>query len=133
VRDLLEPEVDRWRLRDARTLALYGAAGDGTCGAFLVRGGGVALLVIASAGLGWDHVSVSTRGRCPTWQEMERVRKLFFAPDEVAVQYGVPEAMHVNFNPHTLHWWRPLDGVFPLPPRWMVGPYPGWRDEAGAG
>src|SRR4051812_15791946 len=77
VRDLLGPEVDRWRLRDVRTVALYGGVGDGTCGAFLVKGGGVALLVIASVDAGWDHVSVSTRDRTPTWDEMERVRKLF--------------------------------------------------------
>jgi hypothetical protein len=45
------------------------------------------MAVIASYGLEWDHVSVSRKNRVPNWAEMEHVKRLFFADDEVAVQY----------------------------------------------
>lgn len=120
MRDLTFPEIDRFRLRDGRTVALYGDVGDGTCGAFLIRGGGVSLRVIASSGEGWDHVSVSVHDRTPTWAEMERVRRLFFHSDEVAMQLHVAEAAHINCHPYTLHIWRPTGSPIPLPPGWMV-------------
>lgn len=39
------------------------------------------LLCIASSGTipisdGWDHVSVSLPGRCPTWEEMDAIKRL---------------------------------------------------------
>ena len=34
------------------------------------------MAIIASWGGGWEHVSVSLRNRCPTWEEMCRVTVL---------------------------------------------------------
>lgn len=90
-------------------------------GAFMFRRRGTKLRVIASNGEGWDHVSVSTERRCPTWEEMNWIAIKFFGA-EPAYQLHVPEALHVNYHPHCLHWWRPQRADLPLPPTWMVGP-----------
>jgi hypothetical protein len=68
----------------------------------------------------WNHVSVSRPERCPTWEEMEQVKRLFFGPDEVAMQLHVPEAAHISFHPFCLHIWQPVGEKIPLPPSWMV-------------
>lgn len=78
------------------------------------------LTVLATAGGGWDHVSVSLKHRCPTWAEMEQVRKLFSLPGEVWIQYGVPSEAHINTHPYCLHWWRPHGVAIPMPPPLMV-------------
>lgn len=91
-------------------------------GLFLIKFGGVVLRVIAASGGGWDHVSVSTETRCPTWEEMELVAGLFFKSDEVAMQLHVPAKDHINAHPFVLHWWRPLGKLkkIPLPPKGYV-------------
>jgi hypothetical protein len=81
---------------------------------------GMRLLVIASNGGGWDHLSISTQGRCPTWEEMEVIAKLFFRPNEAAYQLHVPAKDYVNEHPHTLHWWRPHHQKIPRPPKQYV-------------
>lgn len=80
------------------------------------------LKIIAGSGEGWDHVSVSPieRKRCPTWEEMEFVKRLFFKPDETAMQLHVPTSDHISHHPYCLHIWRPHDSLIPLPPSWMV-------------
>ena len=97
--------------------------GDETCGAFLLRSpvDGGTLRVVASSGEGWDHVSVSRAGRCPTWPEMEYIKRLFFRDDETVMQLHVPPADHVNMHPHCLHLWRPLTSEIPRPPAILVG------------
>jgi hypothetical protein len=93
-----------------------------TDGCFEILREGVILCVIASVGSGWDHVSVSTQYRCPTWEEMELVAKLFFKNDEEAMQLHVPIKDHINEHPFVLHWWRPRSKLkkIPLPPKYMV-------------
>jgi len=107
---------------DAREF--YGSIGDETCGAFVLPSkiDGQNLRVVASAGEGWDHVSVSCSNRCPNWMEMEQVKRLFFKDDEVAMQLHVPPSEHINHHPYCLHLWRPHDAPIPMPPDWMVGP-----------
>ncbi len=116
--------LDAHRVTDPNSLELFGGwPGDETCGAFLVRSpiDGGTLRVIASAGEGWDHVSVSRLGRCPNWPEMEHIKRLFFRNDETAMQLHVPPADHVNMHPYCLHLWRPLTGEIPRPPAILVG------------
>ncbi|MBY0392106.1 MAG: hypothetical protein K2Q27_02440 [Novosphingobium sp.] len=84
------------------------------------------LLVIVSngahpAGMGWDHVSVSLPARCPTWEEMDHIKRLFFRPDEVAMQLHVGDGDHISNHAYCLHIWRPVDQSLPLPPSIMVG------------
>lgn len=115
--------LDAHRMRGREVIEFYGWEGDDTCGAFMLRSSidGGDLVVIASNGEGWDHVSVSRRNRCPNWTEMEQVKRLFFRDDETAMQLHVPPADYVNAHPYTLHLWRPLDQEIPRPPGIMVG------------
>jgi hypothetical protein len=86
------------------------------------------LMVIASNGLGWDHISVRAviqqRGqemsRTPTWDEMCAMKRLFFHGHECAVQYHPPESDYVNLHPNVLHIWRPQNVELPQPDKVMV-------------
>ncbi len=111
-------------MRDVEILKRYPRclelAEDG--GAWLLKSriDGRQLKVIASWGSGWDHVSVSTSKRPPTWREMCVVRRLFFRDDETAMQLHPPLVDHVNIHPNCLHLWRPQGVEIPRPPQWMV-------------
>lgn len=80
----------------------------------------IKLTVIASNGDGWDHVSVSTEKRCPTWNEMKYIKNLFFKSNETVIQYFPPEIAYVNNCPNCLHMWRKQGHNFELPPTYMV-------------
>ena len=91
-------------------------------GAFtMFNDAGETLRIIASSGDGWDHISVSLARRCPTWAELELVKRTFFHDDETAMQLHVPPADHINNHEFCLHLWRPLDQPIPRPPGAMVG------------
>lgn len=111
---------DLFRLSDRR-ITVVEMADDG--GAFTVRSpvDRSPLLVIASIGAGWDHVSISRKNRVPNWAEMEHVKRLFFEDNETAVQYHVPPSDHVNMHRFVLHLWRPQDVEMPRPPSILVG------------
>jgi hypothetical protein len=74
--------------------------------------------VIASDGLGWEHVSVSRSDRTPTWDEMCQIKDLFWNSEDCVVQYHPPKSDYVNVHNHCLHLWR-TDGI-PTPPTFMV-------------
>ncbi len=114
--------LDAYRMRGRAVTDHYGSEGDESCGAFIIPSpiDRAHLVVVASAGAGWDHVSVSRKNRCPNWQEMEHIARLFFCDDEVVMQLHVPATDHINIHPHTLHWWRPWDVPIPLPPKIFV-------------
>lgn len=76
-------------------------------GAFIVKCGSSRLKIICSDGWGWDHVSVSTHTRCPTWEEMCFVKDLFFEADEVVMQLHPAKSSYVNHHDFCLHLWRP--------------------------
>ena len=115
-------ELDGYRRADAATRAMYGSAGDATCGVFDLPfpRTGVTLLCIASSGLGWDHVSVSLKNRTPNWAEMEHVKRAFFKDDETAMQLHVPPGDHISVADTCLHLWRPQRQEIPRPPREFV-------------
>ena len=77
--------------------------------------------VVWSSGGGWDHVSVSWKTRCPTWEEMCEIKKIFFHPEEVCVEYHPAESEYVKMHPYCLHIWRYQQPGMPMPPAWMVG------------
>ena len=74
-------KLDKFRLKD-RERELYGCTGDSGNGVFKVYVGGKSFRVIASNGMGWEHVSVSPgsaqRKCCPTWDEMCAIKDMFF-------------------------------------------------------
>lgn len=80
------------------------------------------LTVIASDGLGWEHVSVSTPRRTPTWEEMSYVKDLFWPEDECVVQYHPPRSVYRNHHEHCLHLWRPIGAEIPMPDPELVAP-----------
>jgi hypothetical protein len=77
--------------------------------------------IVFSWGGGWEHVSVSFSNRCPTWEEMCEVKRMFWRDDECVVQFHPIESEYVNNYPYCLHMWRIAQGEFPTPPSWMVG------------
>lgn len=77
--------------------------------------------VIASDGLGWEHVSVSREDRCPTWDEMCQVKDLFWGDEDTVVQYHPPKSQYVNIHKNCLHLWRPTEAPMPVPMKVMVG------------
>jgi len=79
------------------------------------------LTVIFSDGQGWEHVSVSTPGRCPNWPEMVFVKDLFWAPSDAVFQLHPPQSDYVNMHPYCLHLWRSPSQPIPLPPWQLVG------------
>jgi hypothetical protein len=125
------------KFRDHEADRLYGTKDSERAygGAFLVPAPGKLgsftklsyLRVIAVSGQGqplayrWDHVSVSLSSRCPTWDEMDYIKRLFFHPDEVCFQLHVGAKEHISNHPHCLHIWRPLDFAIPLPPADTIG------------
>ena len=134
--------VEKGRIRDGKFETKTGDA----FGAVLVRIGGtpvVHLRVIAAnahrsenahllppgereAEL-WDHVSVSVlnEDRCPTWEEMVKVKDWFFRPEVCVVQYHPPKADNINYHPYCLHLWHHPDRPFPMPPKVAIAPQPG--------
>ena len=79
------------------------------------------LRIVCSWGMGWEHVSVSTRKHCPFWDEMAYVKALFWKDEEAVMQLHLPQSEYVNNHPYCLHLWRPIGAEIPLPPRSMVG------------
>lgn len=86
------------------------------------------LRVVASEGVpevqGYDfeHVSVSLPVRCPTWEEMDFIKRLFWDDQECVMQLHVPRSRHVNEHQYCLHLWRPLNAEIPMPAIGTVGP-----------
>ncbi len=93
---------------------------DGNNGVFFVSTGSVVFKVIVSDGLGWDHVSVSLKDRCPTWAEMSYIKHAFFRGDECVMQLHPPEDRYVNHHPFCLHLWRPQECDIPQPALLLV-------------
>lgn len=79
--------------------------------------------VIWSNGGGWEHVSISPFNKrvMPDWDDMCRLKDMFFNDDETVVQYHPAKSEYVNNVPNCLHLWRPLNEVMPTPPAIMVG------------
>jgi len=116
--------LDAYRVLEGPIIEHNQGIGDETCGAFFVPSpiDRAPLAIIASAGEGWDHLSVSRPNRCPNWAEMDHVKRLFFLDTEWAMQLHVPLSEHINCYPICLHLWRPQDREIPRLPGWMVGP-----------
>ncbi|MGV8149672.1 MAG: hypothetical protein ACLKAK_07190 [Alkaliphilus sp.] len=79
-----------------------------------------AVMIVFSSGGGWEHVSVSYKNRCCTWEEMCKVKNMFFREDECVVQYHPAEKDYVNMHPYCLHLWKPQEHNLPTPPKFFV-------------
>ena len=103
-------------------LVLYPGVGfgDSTNGAFEFPIFEGFIRVIASDGLGWDHVSVSLVDRCPTWDEMQAIKEKFFEDEECVIQFHPPKSRYVNTHLFVLHLWRKQGIDVELPPQECV-------------
>lgn len=94
---------------------------DGGCGHLYLHGTkSKPATVVFSWGMGWEHVSVSYPNRTPTWDEMCRVKDIFWNEEECVVQYHPPKSEYVNFHPYCLHLWRRIGEEYPMPPKNFV-------------
>lgn len=117
------------RFRVAHPLAYKSEPGD-PFGCFVIPTPygqpGEKLSVIACAGQakdiseGWDHVSVSLKNRCPTWDEMNLLKDLFWDAEDCVVQYHPPKSDYINNHNFCLHLWK-RNGEMPRPPSILVG------------
>jgi hypothetical protein len=113
---MLKRNIDRLL---STVVAGFGPDDDG--GAGLLRMNGTVWRLIISWSGGWDHVSVSSETRCPTFAELDHIKRLLWETDDTVLEFHVPAALHINNHPNCLHLWRPQSGSIPLPPTWMVG------------
>jgi len=81
---------------------------------------------IVSKENGWEHVSVtiieqpSNDSRTPTWDEMSRIKDLFWNENETTVQFHPKKSEYVNNHEHVLHIWKQVGKDFTLPPKELI-------------
>jgi hypothetical protein len=130
MRDLREPDINKYRIdlsdETLEKMGIITPVDPRINGAFLipyvVGPTPITLKVVAASGGGWDHVSVSTETRCPSWYEMSFIFRKFFKDTETAMELHVPAKDHINMHPYTLHLWRPHSKMrkIPMPPKGFV-------------
>lgn len=97
--------------------------GDGNNGYFELKRSGIIYRMIASDGLGWEHVSVSLSvNRTPDWDEMCMIKDLFWEEEDAVAQFHPPKKDYVNYHKNCLHLWRQIGQEFLIPPTYLVGP-----------
>ena len=67
---------------------------------------------------GWDHVSVSPYDPdiTPSWDDMCRLKDMFFDEDETVIQFHPSKKEYVNIMKNCLHLWKPNQYNLALPP-----------------
>ena len=93
----------------------------GNNGMFRFDLGTMPFQVIASDGRGWEHVSVITKGRTPTWEEMCAIKDMFWDETDCVLQIHPPKKDYVNAHPNCLHLWRKSSKNLTTPPRELIG------------
>ncbi len=91
-------------------------------GAFHIKLYSGMAFIVASDGMGWEHVSVSFKDHTPRWGDMCHVKDLFWHEEDCVVQYHPPKSLYKNLHEHCLHLWRPVGGELPIPSPEMVAP-----------
>lgn len=84
------------------------------------------LIIIASDGGGWEHVSVhvemesSNKTFTPYWDEMCEIKDMFWDDEDVVIQYHPAKVNYINIQENTLHLFRPINQTIPTPPIYMI-------------
>lgn len=94
--------------------------GDEHNGMFIIPVRGEEYSVLASNGMGWEHVSVASKKKIPAWKDMCIIKEMFFEDNEVVMQLHPAKSDYVNNHPNCLHLWRPVNQAIPLPPKECV-------------
>lgn len=107
---------------NATNLKINQIGSDGGSG-IIYRGTKPFATVVFSYGGGWEHISMAPlkRSKMPTWDDMCRLKDMFFYEDEVVVQYHPAKKDYVNMIQNCLHLWKPIDETLPVPPSIFVG------------
>lgn len=108
-------------LRNTVNLLILDTSDDGGMGEIYQAGKPFASVIWSNGG-GWEHVSVAPykRSHTPTWDEMCRLKDMFFHDDEVVVQFHPAKSDYVNRVPNCLHLWKPTEKELPTPPKIFV-------------
>ena len=87
-----------------------------------VKIGGWKGTVIWSFGGRWEHVSVAPYRTyvTPSWDDMCKLKEMFFKDEECVLQYHPPKSDYINIMQNCLHLWRPTREAVPMPPVYMV-------------
>ena len=99
-------------------------AEDGFNGAFCLTLNGMKVKVIASDGMGWQHVSVSFHDyskQIPSWSLLCKIKELFWEPEDWVVQFHPAKSQYVNNHPGCMHLWRCTSAPQPTPPSILTG------------
>lgn len=110
------------KIKDTPNLVIRAEAkGDGLGGYYYDKISDKRLNFIFSYQMGWEHLSVSMPNRTPSWEQMCRMKDIFWDENEACVQYHPKKEDYVNNHEHCLHIWKPVDYELPTPPSIMVG------------
>lgn len=119
---------EQYRVSKSDHSLLGTTAEDGNNGVFQIpiHRKKIAAFVVVSDGAGWDHVSVhiaDIKGKIstPSWAQMNKIKDLFWGPEDVVIQLHPPKSTYINNHPHTLHLWKSHLQEIILPPPEMVG------------
>lgn len=87
--------------------------------------------VIWSWDCGFEHVSVAPFAKriTPSWDDMCKVKEIFWNDDEAVIQIHTKKADYVNNVENCLHLWRCTYKETPLPPSCLVGIREGQTQE----
>lgn len=111
----------REEIKKTRNLLIEIEGRDGFGGSYYDVKTNKTLNFIFSWGCGFEHLSVSTPSKCPTWEQMCTMKEIFWQDDEVCMQLHPKKSEYVNNHNYCLHIWRPIDKEIPTPPSIMVG------------
>lgn len=57
---------------------------------------------------GWEHLSVSTPSKTPSWDIMCEMKEAFFDDEEECFEFHPKKSEYINVHQHCLHIWRPV-------------------------
>jgi hypothetical protein len=78
-------------------------------------------IISSGSGSDWEHVSVSCVDRCPTWDEMCKIKDLFWSEAETVLQFHPKKSAYVNAHEFCLHLWKRIGEDHALPPKHLIG------------
>ena len=61
-------------------------------------------IAIEDDGNTWLHVSFARKSRMPDYEDMARIRKIFFKETQKVIMIFPPKEKHVNIHPYCLHF-----------------------------
>ena len=68
----------------------------------------------------WQHVSVSVKNKTPSWDDMCKIKDLFWDDNEIVIQFHPKKEDYVNNHKYCLHLWAKKDQSTPTPPKGFV-------------